>query len=911
MKKIYSISLLLFLFSATTWSQEVSFTPDYSTLQEGSYEDCVVDMNGDFLDDIVRVMDDGIKIYYQSPEGGFTTKKFTMTLHNYPSWSICAGDLNGDGFNDLLFGSGSQVSFIFSQNGGTSYTEEVMPEYIFSQRSSMADIDNDGDLDAFVCHDVDQSHPYRNDGTGHMVLDQSLIETADLAGNYAVLWVDYDNDWDTDLYITKCRQGSTSGDIERTNLMYRNNGDGTYTEVGAEINMNDNAQSWTTVFEDFDNDGDFDAFIVNHDFANRFMLNDGTGHFTDIIESTGINPYDLGAWENASADFNNDGYMDILSEMSKELYINNGDLTFTPYDLPVRSGGFGDLNNDGYVDIVSGNAIYYNNGSGNNWIKINTTGLLSNPNGIGANVAIYGSWGKQMKEVRSTQSFSPMSSISTYFGIGDATAIDSIVIKWPSHLKTVIPNPSINTSLDVIEGECILEQTAIQIEGAPEICEGSTVTLTAPDGFASYSWSNGMTSQSIEVGVPGIYSVVSKDSMECVSASNRVTVSYIVDPTPVVEVIGKDKFCEGESVTLELVEGTNPVWSNGMTGNSIEVTETGTYTVNVDAVCFEEGIASEPIEITVLDAPLPGDLTIDFSGAMNETATISVTGDSINWYNDFDLTNLVGTGTNWMTPPITEDTYFFGTNTTIYSGEYQQGGKPDISGPGGLPSTYAYSLFDVWEPFSLKSVDVFVPQEAPEGERHIQLMTNENQILEELAIDLVHGLNTIDLNWQIPVGTNLSLRCPENDLFRSQGNLNYPYPIGDFGEITTSIYGTDYYYFFYNWVVRGEPVACVSSPLEVQITLVNVNEIPELNSFSIAPNPATTNINAEWQANETGMLELRLYNSEGKLVSQFSDVQIVPGINKKAIDISRLPKGFYVLKVLMNGHQASAQVVIE
>ena len=73
--------------------------------------------------------------------------------------------------------------------------------------------------------------------------------------------------------------------------------------------MADNEQSWATIWHDFNNDGDFDAFCVNHSGANRFYENDGFGFFTDIIASTGINPTDLGAWENHGADFDNDGFV--------------------------------------------------------------------------------------------------------------------------------------------------------------------------------------------------------------------------------------------------------------------------------------------------------------------------------------------------------------------------------------------------------------------------------------------------------------------------------------------------------------------------------------------------------------------------------------------------------------------------
>jgi hypothetical protein len=129
-----------------------------------------------------------------------------------------------------------------ANNNGTGFTEDARPEYIFSQRTTFADIDNDGFIDAFVCHDVDQSHPYRNDGTGYLTLDQTLIETLAEAGNLSAIWVDYDNDGHTDLYISKASGGAPAGSPRRINLLYRNNGDGTFSEVGEQANLNDDAK---------------------------------------------------------------------------------------------------------------------------------------------------------------------------------------------------------------------------------------------------------------------------------------------------------------------------------------------------------------------------------------------------------------------------------------------------------------------------------------------------------------------------------------------------------------------------------------------------------------------------------------------------------------------------------------------
>ena len=212
MKKLLLCSIAFL--SGVSLLAQVSFTNRSDLIENypGVSSTAAVDMNGDNLDDYVRISETGVGIDYQQTNGTFISTFYSMSIQNVPNWSLAAGDIDGNGFTDLVLGNGSRVSFLFANADGTGYSEQTHPEYIFSQRSNLVDIDNDGDLDAFVCHDVDESHPYRNDGNQNMVMDQTLIETLDLAGNYASLWVDYDNDGDTDMYLTKCRQGSTPGD---------------------------------------------------------------------------------------------------------------------------------------------------------------------------------------------------------------------------------------------------------------------------------------------------------------------------------------------------------------------------------------------------------------------------------------------------------------------------------------------------------------------------------------------------------------------------------------------------------------------------------------------------------------------------------------------------------------------------
>jgi hypothetical protein len=354
-----------------------------TTIASSSQICSVADMNGDFLDDIVTVGTDQMTVLTQKTSGGFNTDSYALpNLTATPSWSIAAGDFDKNGYNDLVFGSSSRVAIIKANATGTGYTEIAYPQSIFTQRTNFVDINNDGNLDLWACHDTAQSHAYKNDGAGNLNFDISLMPTLAVGGNYQSQWSDLDNDGNIDMYLAKCRGGAAVGDPQRINLFYKNNGNGTYTESAAAAGINDGSQSWSSAIEDFDNDGDMDILLSNISDTNKLYRNNGDGTFTDVYSSTGINSQ-VGSWELQAADFNNDGWIDFLWQNGKELYLNNGNLTFTGYDLSFSEGALGDLNNDGFMDVQFNNQVYFNTPNGNNWIKINMQGIQSNRNGIG------------------------------------------------------------------------------------------------------------------------------------------------------------------------------------------------------------------------------------------------------------------------------------------------------------------------------------------------------------------------------------------------------------------------------------------------------------------------------------------------------------------------------------------------
>jgi len=401
-----------------------------------------VDMTGDQLDDVVGVSATNVNINKQLASGGFTVQNITTSPADWPAtWSMAAGDLNGDGYNDLEYGNGQGVTFMLSANGGTAFTEQSGPEYVFSQRTNMVDINNDGHLDGFVCHDVQANVYYINDGNGNLTFNQGGL--GETCGNYGAVWIDYDGDHDIDMFTAKCG-------CDPVDILYRNNGDGTFTNVAPALALNDSHSSWSSAWADYDNDGDMDLFIGSSGSPNsKLMRNDG-GSFTNVTTGSGFDTYTNTSTEWTCHDFNNDGWVDVLG--AGAMLMNNGDMTFTPnYDTP-GNGPIGDLNNDGFLDIVAGSTIHMNSGNTNKYLVVRLTGTASNINGIGARVEVASPSFTQIRDVKSGDGFRYMSTLNAHFGLGTDATVNQVTVYWPSGVIDVIENVAANSSLEVTEG---------------------------------------------------------------------------------------------------------------------------------------------------------------------------------------------------------------------------------------------------------------------------------------------------------------------------------------------------------------------------------------------------------------------------------------------------------------------------
>ena len=441
----------------------------------------VCDMNNDGLDDLIRLHENkDLFIEYQQIDGSFLS--YSRGTIPGLAWSIAIADVNNDQINDIFTGGlYDDLKLIRSTQQSNLYDIVNLDGLVFLQGSNCVDIDNDGHIDYFANHDDGVSIAYQNDQSGNFSPNNNLINPistipSDNSGNYSSIWTDYDNDGDLDMYLSKCRLGvSDPLDGRRINLMFKNNGDQTYSEVAEEIGLRPLAQSWTSDFGDIDNDGDLDVIVINHDQESKFYRNDNNV-FTDITDSIfddnfKNNPVEI--LQVKFADYDNDGFIDVFAcgqAGAPVLLINDGNEQLVTQLDPFgssfddfQSAAVGDLNNDGFLDIVCSYTISYNVPSSkndkmlfaipnaNNWISCQLEGTTSNFNGIGSRVELYGNWGKQIREVRSGEGYGVVNTMKVNFGIGAETQIDSLIVKWPSGLKSTIVSPSINQNIKIIE----------------------------------------------------------------------------------------------------------------------------------------------------------------------------------------------------------------------------------------------------------------------------------------------------------------------------------------------------------------------------------------------------------------------------------------------------------------------------
>ncbi len=396
------------------------------------------------------------------------------------------GDIDRDGHSEAL------VLYAFEPNLRTYHHAreiylpipgggiDVGSGFVLVQGSLLLDYDNDGNLDVFIGHDGGMDMLFRGLGDGTFVNASYLLPT-DFQTDYGAHAADFDRDGDVDIYVGICPANE--------NLLYRNDGVGGFSEVAASVGLADVRSSWGVTWFDFDNDGWLDVFVANHSGGSDGLFrNQGNGTFVDVAATAGIaGPTNEDTWAATTADFDNDGWIDVFvanNPQASRFYHNNGNGTFLDMTTSVGLGGLsyytpvttGDVNGDGWNDLyMSGqssapDALFFNDGGSNSWLKIRLRGQASNPDGIGARVEASAGSLQMVREISAGDGMGSQShGLVAHFGLGEATTAN-ITVRWPSGQVDLVNDIAANQDLTLVEG--------VGLNGSPS----SFALLTPGDG---------------------------------------------------------------------------------------------------------------------------------------------------------------------------------------------------------------------------------------------------------------------------------------------------------------------------------------------------------------------------------------------------------------------------------------------
>jgi len=375
---------------------------------------------------------------------------------------FAAADFDNNGKTDFVIANGhyptEKVLLYWQDNDGIFWNATNASKVYHKNRGrnvAFVDYNNDGLVDLFSFGDTRYSNPsllvYRNIGNANFLLqskEAGLEYIRDSKDIWGFAFADIDNDGDMDFF---------DANYESDCHLFINNGDGTFTEQTEERGIVKQNRYYGAIFLDYNNDGWFDLYTRRCDEKSILYKNNKDGTFIEVTPESGVwerlgrAPYGGGL---SVADFNNDGYIDILVVSSIgtgfRLYRNNGDGTFTDvagssnikektrfnYSAPIA-----DYNRDGYLDVFLARTdskppkyyttLFENSGGENHWLHVKLVGEQSNRDAIGTRVVAYTNGKLQMRQVLGGDCYK-MDSLPVEFGLAGNSVVDSLIIYWPS-----------------------------------------------------------------------------------------------------------------------------------------------------------------------------------------------------------------------------------------------------------------------------------------------------------------------------------------------------------------------------------------------------------------------------------------------------------------------------------------------
>ena len=453
------------------------------------------DFDNDGWDDITYASENGVDLYFfKNTNGVFNLVTFNGISNVSKAKQVIWVDYDNDGDKDFFVTAIEGKNAFYSNDGEMNFTDisstiGIFQTDLFTYGASFGDIDNDGDLDLFISNRSPEDHNYLYRNDSGIYVDITSTSGISLEGqlSFCSIFFDYDKDGLQDIYVSNDKE-------ENINRLYKNLGDGVFQDVSVSSNAGVDVSAMSTTLGDFNNDGWFDIYITNTPFSqvssiqgNVLLKNNGDGTFTNVATETGTS-FDSVGWGSVFLDADNDGLLDIYvsssengngSLISSAFYHQQDDETFIiPQDIGFNTdlresytNAIGDINNDGKPEIVVGNDtennfLWQNNTSNeNNWLKVKLEVVISNKDGIGNTIEISVDGQSQYRYTLAGEGYLSQNSFYEFFGTALSNLIDFIKVTWTATGVTeTFNNIEVNQSITIKEGIGILNDNNYIVE---------------------------------------------------------------------------------------------------------------------------------------------------------------------------------------------------------------------------------------------------------------------------------------------------------------------------------------------------------------------------------------------------------------------------------------------------------------
>ncbi|MEZ5400192.1 MAG: CRTAC1 family protein [Bryobacteraceae bacterium] len=317
-----------------------------------------------------------------------------------------------------------------------------------------ADADNDGDEDLYAAADFGTDRIYRNNGDGTFTDITEATIGLDTKKGMNVDWGDYDNDGLLDIYVTNI----TDEYMREGNFLWRNTGDLKFSDVARETGAHDTGWGWGAKFFDVDNDTWLDLYVMN-----GWVSAGKESYVPDVfqmITRPNVDFADARSWPPM-------GSKSLSGYQKKRLFHNERGQIFK--DVAPRHGldsvrdgrgiAVADFDNDGRLDIVTANAngepyVYRNQSpNGNRWIQFHLKSTDGNRAAIGAQVRLTAAGKTYLRYISGGNSFAGQSTNRVHFGLGTAGTIDSVEVRWPCGKRETYSGLAPGKLHELVEGK--------------------------------------------------------------------------------------------------------------------------------------------------------------------------------------------------------------------------------------------------------------------------------------------------------------------------------------------------------------------------------------------------------------------------------------------------------------------------